>query len=642
MLINDHTDTLPMGEESPINEAHGDDHTDTLPMGEESPLGPLEQLLHLAETEGASAFWKSLKGETLDALRSLRDDDPSEYQSFRIELKSLKKQINVTALDKLLQGESDGPPQSQATELASEAAEKCELWHDADGDAFASLTGAAGELQHWRIDSTGFRDWLSHLAYSEMGTAPGTDALKAACAALSGRAKFDGAEHKPARRVAKTEGGYWLDVGDEAWRAIHLTPTGWSIVDRPPVRFLRTKAARALPQPAPHGDVSLLWGLINVPEGDRALVLAWILECWRADTPYAVLEISGEQGAAKSTAQRILRGFIDPNEVPLRGRPKAVEDIFVAAGNAHLLSFENLSTLSADMSDALCAVSTGAGFAGRQLYTNSEESIIKAHRPAVLNGINATVVRPDLLDRAICLHLPRLTERLTDAEISAAVDKAAPVVFAGLLDLFCAALKRLPEVQAEDLKLPRMADFAQLGEAVARVMGSAPGHFLNTYAAHRATSIQRTIDASPVAAAIVRFVESGRSFRGPVGDLLETLNRNRPDHEATDYWPKSPRGLGDALRRYSPALALIGVKAEVESTPRAGGYIHCDIGRTPEKFFFQGKTQGNDINDVTDVNDATPPVDVVDIVDVVSRHSPAKKEFIPPADVINTPVEVDL
>lgn len=247
-----------------------------------------------------------------------------------------------------------------------------------------------------------------------------------------------------------------------------------------------------------------------------------------------------------------------------------------------------------------------------------------------------------MLDRAICLHLPRLAERKTDAQIKQAVDDAAPVIFTGLMDLFCKALAKLPQVRAENMDLPRMADFAQLGESIARVMGHQPGDFLSLYNAHRSVAIQRTIDASPVAAAIVRFVEAGRSFKGTVGDLLELLNKNRPEHEATDYWPKSPRGLGDALRRYSPALALIGVKAEVESTPRAGGYIHCDIGRTPEKFFFQGKTQGNDINDVTDVNDATPPVDVVDIVDVVSRHSPAKKEFIPPADVINTPVEVDL
>jgi hypothetical protein len=620
-----------------------DQATPVLPsVIEDTPPTATEQLLMLAKAGDPAAFWRACKGDVLDALRALRDDEPGEYEAFRAEVKAACTKINVTALDRMIRGDDAGPHASQATELAELAADKCELWHDADGEAYASFQGTAGETQHWRIESSGFRDWLAHLAFTEMGAAPGADTLKAALGALSGRAKFDGEEHAPARRVAKTDAGHWLDLGDEQWRAILLTPGGWSVVAAPPVRFLRNKATRAFPIPSERGDVNALWSLVNVPEADRLLVLAWMLECWRADTPYAVLEISGEQGAAKSTAQRILRGFIDPNDVPLRGRPKSPEDIYVAAANAHLLSFENLSTLSAEQSDALCAVTTGAGFAARQLYTNGEESLLKAHRPVALNGINPVVTRPDLLDRAISLHLPRLAERKTDEQVREAVETAAPAIFAGLLDLYCSALKLLPKVRDDNLPLPRMADFAQIGEAIAREMGHPRGHFLDLYAAHRRLSIQRTIDASPVAAAIVRMVESGGTFNGTVGELLEVLNRNRPDHEATDYWPKSPRGLGDALRRYSPALAQIGIKAEVESRPRARGFVHCDIGRLPTERFFQASPQRNDINNVNNINRAPPPVDVVDVVDVVSGHPRAKKALPQRGDIINDPVEVDL
>ncbi len=610
---------------------------DVLPMDEETPLGMAEQVLQYAAGD-ESAFWRAIKGDLLEYLQDLMQDDAVEYQALRAEIKRTNKKINVTSLDSVVRGESDAAPKKDGTELAALAAEKIEAWHDADGETFASFKGPNGETQHWRIDSTGFRDWLSHLAFSELGTAPGSETLKTVCNALAGRAKFEGEEYTPARRVAKDDAGHWLDIGDAAWRAILLTATGWRVMDQPPVRFLRTKASRPLPDATQPGDVALLWDLVNVPEQDRLLVLAWLLECWRADAPYAVLEISGEQGAAKSTAQRILRTFIDPNEVPLRGRPKTVEDLFVAANNNHLLSFENLSTLSADQSDALCAISTGAGFAARQLYTNGEEALIKAHRPIVLNGINAVITRPDLLDRAICLHLPRLTERKTDAEIAAAVEAAAPRIFAGLLDLFCAALRRLPDVKAEPLNLPRMADFAQLGEAIARELRYPAGHFLRIYAEHRRVSIQRTIDASPVAAAIVKFVDAGRAFNGTVGDLLDLLSKQRPDHEVNDYWPRSARGLGDALRRYSPALAQIGIHVEVESKPRRGGSIHCSVYAARGERFFQGQTLGNDVNNV---NRQTAPVDVVDVVDVVSGHSPRKKELTPAENII-TGAEIDL
>jgi hypothetical protein len=602
-----------------------------------------DELLRLAAEEDAAAFWRYCKADVIDALRDLRDTDPGEYQALRAQIKAANKRINITELDKLLRGEADGPPASQATELAGLAAERCELWHDADGQAYATLTGKHGERQHWRIDSTGFRDWLSHLAYAELGTAPATETIKATCNALAGRAKFDGPEYAPFRRVAKDEAGYWLDIGDERWRAILLTPAGWRVIDAPPVRFVRTKATRALPEPADTGDIARLWELVNIPEDDRLLVLAWLLECWRADTPYAVLEITGEQGAAKSTAQRILRLFVDPNEVALRGRPKTVEDVFVAAANAHLLSFENLSTLSAEHSDALCAIATGAGFAARQLFTNDEESLIRAHRPVALNGINSIVTRPDLLDRAICLNLPRLAERKTEAEIAEATQRHAGAIFTGLLDLFCAALRELPAVQAEALPLPRMADFALLGEAAARALGHPPGEFLRRYADHRREAIQHTIDASPVATAIIRLVENGGRFAGRIGDLLDLLNRNRPDHEATDYWQKSPRGLGDALRRYAPALAQLGIRAEVDNRARTGGYRHCVIERLREDVFFQRpRAIGNNVNNVTTSTPPAPARDVVDVVDVISPGIPAEKKEHTPArvDVVDV-VDVD-
>lgn len=603
-----------------------------LANGAPAAANHVAKLLTLARDGNAAEFWRALKSEALESLRRLRDEAPSDYEAFRAELKAACSRISITALDRLVRGESFRT--TQATELAELAGDRCTLWHDPDGEAFASFEGSAGELQHWRIDSSGFRDWLSRLAFAELGIAPASETIKSATLALAGRAKFDGEEHTPARRVAKTEDGYWLDMGDQRWRAILMTESGWRVVERPPVRFLRTKATRPFPEPAASGNVERLWDLVNVPEADRLLVLTWLLECWRADTPYALLEITGEQGAAKSTAQRILRMFVDPNDVPLRGRPKTVEDIYVAASNAHLLSFENLSTLSADHSDALCAICTGAGFAARQLYTDGEEALLKAHRPVVLNGINPVVTRPDLLDRAVSLHLPRLAHRKTDEQVRQAVEAAAPTIFAGLLDLFCAALRVLPKVKAERLPLPRMADFAQLGEAVARVLGHRPRHFIELYAEHRRECIRRTIDASPVALAIVRMVESGRSFRGTVGDLLDLLNRERPEHEANEYWPRSPRGLGDALRRYAPALAQIGIKAEVSQT-RSAGRVTCEIDRLPEEMFFsQAQTVENDVTDVTNVTNERLHGDVEDVGDVVSPLNRLEKKFPPGDDVV--------
>ena len=565
----------------------------------------MAELLSIAQAGDAPAFWRVLKPHAA-LIKLLMDNDPGEYQAWRAEVKTACSKINVGTLDDFISpsGGDDGSD-SQATALADLAAERCELWHDADSNAYATITGEAHN-QHWRVDSTGFRDWLSWLAHSKMGTAPSGETLKSTCNALAGQAKFDGDEHEPRRRVAKDSSGYWLDMGDDQWRAILITATGWKVMCKPPVRLIRTKATRPLPEPVSGGSVDALWDLVNVPAQERLLALAWIIECFRSDTPYALLELTGEQGAAKSTAQRIFRRFVDPNQVELRGKPKTVEDIYVAAANSHLLSYENLSGLSNDQSDALCTCCTGGGYASRELYTNGEESILTAHCPVALNGISPVVLRPDLLDRAVSITLPEIKVRKTDDEIREATEAAAPGIMGALLDLFSNALAFMPSVVIPPEQRPRMADFATLGEAIAKVQGYPEGHFLTLYTDHRRAAIGRTIDASPVAAAMVAYVDRGNRYAGTVKGLLEVLTEHKPDHERDEYWPRSPKGLADAMRRYSPALRQMGIKARVDNTRRMDG-IHCELDRQVMDYSSQPQVPGNEVHEVHKVHAALKP-----------------------------------
>jgi hypothetical protein len=65
-------------------------------------------------------------------------------------------------------------------------------------------------------------------------------------------------------------------------------------------------------------------------------------------------------------------------------------------------------------------------------------------------------------------------------------------------------------------------------------------------------------------------------FKGNLSMLLERLERHRPHGEA---WPKSAKGLGDALRRLAPALRMIGF--ECISLPKTGGVIQWHIFAKP-------------------------------------------------------------
>ena len=86
-------------------------------------------------------------------------------------------------------------------------------------------------------------------------------------------------------------------------------------------------------------------------------------------------------------------------------------DLFIAASNDHVLAFDNVSGhCGGGISDTLCRLATGGGFAVRQLNTDQDEVLFDGARPVILNGIEDIVTRPDLADRAVFLTLESIPE----------------------------------------------------------------------------------------------------------------------------------------------------------------------------------------------------------------------------------------
>jgi ABC-type dipeptide/oligopeptide/nickel transport system ATPase component len=114
-----------------------------------------------------------------------------------------------------------------------------------------------------------------------------------------------------------------------------------------------------------------------------------------------LLALTGEAGSAKSTAAKTLRRLIDPNASALRSAPRDERDLFIAASNAACLIYDNLSSIPPWLSDALCRVATGGGFATRALHTDSEEALFEVARPVCLTSVGDVIARSDLANRTI-------------------------------------------------------------------------------------------------------------------------------------------------------------------------------------------------------------------------------------------------
>lgn len=464
--------------------------------------------------------------------------------------------------------ESDDKPKvSQATRLL-ELAEDADLFHAPNGDPYAVLD-LIDHRETWPVRSGGFRDWLRHAYYRDRKASPSAQAMTDALGVLEARARFEGATIPVSVRIAEHEGSIYLDLADDAWQVVEVTSTGWHVVSDPPVRFRRPGGLLALPEPVPGGSLERLWEghYVNVTdERTRRLLIAFLLASASPSGPYPLLLLTGEQGSAKSTAARVIRSIIDPSESPLRAEPREVRDLLIAARNGWIVALDNLSGMPGWLSDALCRLSTGGGFATRMLYSDSDEIILDAQRPTIITGISDVAVRGDLLDRAITVELPRIPdqERRLERDLWAAFEQDRPAILGALLDAVAGALARRDDVHLA--RPPRMADFATWVTAAEPALGWTDGAFLEAYAENRATAHELALDGSAVAGGIRELLpESGGSWEGTAAELLEALavTVGRDDVERLQKrkeWPASPRGLAGDLRRLAPNLRAVGIE----------------------------------------------------------------------------------
>jgi hypothetical protein len=376
---------------------------------------------------------------------------------------------------------------------------------------------------------------------------------------IEAKAHFDAPERVVHIRVGGLDERLYLDLGDANWRAVEIDATGWRVIDKPSARFRRAAGMQPLPVPVAGGSIEVLRSFLNVQsDNDFVLVVAWALAVLRNRGPYPVIVLSGEQGSAKSTFSA--RSLLDPNTAPLRALPRENRDLFIAASNGHVLAFDNVSGLPGWISDTLCRLATGGGFAVRQLYTGQDEVLFDAVRPVILNGIEEIVDRPDLADRALFLTLEPIPEekRLPEAELWATFEIERPRILGALLDAVVEGLKQLPETRLETL--PRMADFALWASACETALWPL-GTFWSAYCGNRDEAVEGVIDADPIATAVRALMATRTVWTGTASDLLGALAEVVDERVAKSRtWPDGPRALAGRLRRAATFLRKIGIE----------------------------------------------------------------------------------
>jgi len=463
---------------------------------------------------------------------------------------------------------SKAPPKAQR--LVDLAIEGAEFFHDPQRRPWATVP-VADHRRTIALDSRDFTHWLGHVAHLD-GITP-KQALADAIEHLKSEALYAGPQRTVHTRLAAGDGVVYLDLGDEQWRAVEISAGSWRLLEgEPPVKFRRPPSMQALPEPLRPGSVDALRPFVNLSDEHWHLLVGWLVGCFAPSGPYPLLVLTGEQGSGKSTTAWMLRSLIDPAWPEHRALPESERDLMIAATNARVVAFDNLSGLggrNAWISDALCRLSTGGGYATRALYSNDEEQLFDVQRPAILNGIDALPHRSDLLSRSLPIELARLLEHQvqTERDLRRSFAAARPRVLAGLLDAAACALAHVDEVHPP--ALPRMADHVVWVTAASGALGWDETTYSASYATSRQDTTDAALEASPLWPHLATLADGTARTATELLEALET--EAGADVTRHPRWPRDPKALGTMLTRLASDLRQRGIEIERGSEGRGVG-----------------------------------------------------------------------
>ena len=440
-----------------------------------------------------------------------------------------------------------------------------ELFHDDSGERYGRIP-VEGHFEIWPCQSNIFKEWTAKLFWDANKDVPPTEALNSALAVLRAQAKFEGIQYKLHNRVAPLAQEIWYDLTDKKWQTIRIDANGWEIISKSPILFKRY--SHQAPQLTPQGGGNLhdLLDFINLQDASQnLLMLIYVVSCFIPGIPHPIPVLYGPQGSGKTTIFRMLRSLIDPSCTPVLSFPKNKSELVQQLSHHWSPFYDNIRVISDSISDLLCRAVTGEGFTKRKNYSDDDDVIYSYRRCIGLNGVDVIVQRPDLLDRSILFGLERISpsERQEERKLLKRFEDKRPLLLGAIFDTLSKAIRIHPTINLSEL--PRMADFATWGCAIAVALGYSQEDFLTAYSLNYQMSNEEALQANPLGSVILEFMEKQDFWEGSATELfsaLDSIVSSLEINTKSPLWPKAPHALTVRLNQVATNLRAMGISVE--------------------------------------------------------------------------------
>ena len=482
--------------------------------------------------------------------------------------------------------------------------EKVVLFHNQLGKSLARLF-VDDHLEVWPVDSKRFKQWLGGLYWEKTKKVPNDNACRSAINVLGAQAYFKGGQYTTYNRVADKDEAIYYDLADKRWRAIKVTEQGWEIVD-PPTLFSRYAHQRPQVEPMSGGDLRDFLRFVNLSvPSQQLLLLVYLVSCFVPQIPHPIPVPYGPQGAAKTTLFRMLRRLIDPSATETLSFPRGKAELVQQLSHHWAPFYDNVSWISAPMSNTLCRAVTGEGFSKRELYSDDDDVIYHFRCCIGLNGINVAPQKPDLLDRSVLFELQPIapSERKPEKQLLKEFESLRPMLFGAALDALSRAMAIMPSITLPEH--PRMADFANWGCAIAPALGYSQDEFLAALDDNMRVRNEEVVASSTVGILVSLLLETHDAWENSATQLFDEIcflaeeeNINRV------LLPKSANALVRKLNELRTNLAAVGI--QVTTGIRDSKERRVAINRIAKNTVttVTTVTSGKEIEPENDANDA--------------------------------------
>lgn len=495
--------------------------------------------------------------------------------------------------------------------------EDAKLFLNENNEPYAEIS-VDGHKEVYAVNSNEFKLWVQKLYHDKTRKAIRRDGVVQVIEVLAAETKFgaDSEICKLSNRVAKYGSGFWYDLTNRNWSAVKTTPDGWTVVSDVPRIFTRYRHQLEQVEPIKGGDIRSIFKYVNLDKEYQLLFLCWLVFCFVPDIPHPMPILTGEKGAAKSTTCVLTKKIIDPSVLDTLALSKDERSLTVNLQQIYYLPFDNVSTISNEVSDILCRAITGGAVQQRRLHTNGDDYIFTFKRCLAINGISNVANRSDLLDRAIIFELQRVPEdkRRELQEVYDEFEADRPYILGAIFDTLSKAMKIYPDVKLS--KMSRMADFCRWGYAIAEAICGDGDEFLNEYKSNQKLENTEAINSDTVAYLIVEFLRDRDTWRGRVSELLTELQTEAEKHgisSKSKSLPQIPNNLSRRIKSVRSNLETVGITFEISNRYSNGTYIsftNHNFAPLPPYFIDAGKILGKSNGDTSgdgDVKNTTEP-----------------------------------